>query len=153
MDLSPLAKALPVVAAITLTPLLLRLLGRLFPPGRRSAFDGIGWMDDAGGSFGWIDGIGCLLFIAGLALPLLLLHERFNQIGWPALGLCAGAAVALPAAWICLATLPFGTARFRRYLRYSERKSGISSRGSLALFLPFAVFGVASLIELARRAL
>lgn len=153
MDFSPLTKALPIIAAMALTPLLLRFLGRLFPPRRRSSFGGLHGTDDPGRFYDWIDAIGGLLVVAGLALPLLLLFERFNQIGWPALGLCAGAAVALPAAWICIATLPFGIANFRSYVRYSEGKSGISFRGLLTIFLLFGVFGVVSLIELARRAL
>lgn len=153
MDFSLLVKALPIIAAMTLTPLLLRFLGRLFPPRRRSAFGGLNGMDNASRFYDWIDAIGGLLVGVGFALPLLLLFERFNQIGWPALGLCAGAAVALPAAWICIATLPFGTANFRSYVRYSEGKSGIGLRGSLTIFLLFGAFGIASLVELARRAL
>jgi hypothetical protein len=153
MDFSPLAKALPIIAATTLTPLLLRFLGRLFPPRRRSSFGGLNGTYNSSRFYDWIDAIGGLLVVVGLALPLLLLFERFNQIGWPALGLCAGAAVALPAAWICIATLPFGAANFRSYMRYSEGKSGIGFKGFLTIFLPFGAFGVVSLIELARRAL
>jgi hypothetical protein len=147
VDLSSALKALPIAAAIGLTPLVIRLLGWLFPPTGGSAFETRHPLDRHNG---WINAVGGLLCCGGLFLPLILFGKDFNRVGWPALGLGFGSAIILPCAWIGLATLPFGWQRFRSFLRYYERKYKIGLAGVVAIYVPLALVGVTSVIELFR---
>jgi hypothetical protein len=147
MDPTPALKALPIAVVIGVTPLAIKLLGRLFPPSRGSAFDERDPLDRHNG---WINAIAGLLCLGAFFLPFFLFWREFDRVGWPALGLMFGGAAILPNAWICLATLPFGLDRFHSYWRDSERKLGIGLLGIGFLYVPLALIGLASVIELSR---
>jgi hypothetical protein len=147
MDLSPLLKALPIVVVIALTPRLMRLLGRLFPP--RASTVGPGHPLDRHN--GWINGVAGVLCVGAFGLPLLLFGRDLNGLGWPALGLGFGAAVAVPFAWVALATLPFGTMRFHSFWREYEQKYRIGLPGLATTFGLMILFGAVSVFELFRR--
>jgi hypothetical protein len=89
----------------------------------------------------WINGVALLLFIAAFGLTLLYLPEPDVGPRLLALGVACGVAVAASFAWICLATLPFGRARYREFWRFHQLHYDIDTMGAVALALPLAILG------------
>jgi hypothetical protein len=90
----------------------------------------------------WILAVAQILFVAGFGLALLWLPEEGTGRRWLSIGLACGMAVAVPFAWVCLATLPFGLDRYREFWRFHQLHYELDTKGAVALAAPFAVLGV-----------
>lgn len=148
MELSAVLRALPIFAAIALTPLVMRGLGKLFSPAQPDEFEDFRELQARNG---WINAVACWLCVGGVFLPFVLFGRRLKDVGWPALGLAFGAAVVLPCLWVCIATVPRGLARYREFWRFYELRYHIGITGITVIYVPIAILGMASVLELIRR--
>jgi hypothetical protein len=147
MDSSSALRALPILAAVALTPLLIRLWGWLSPPRECAGVD----LHELRAKNGWINILFTLLMIGSFGLPFLLFGTRLNNIGLPAIGLAFGGAVVIPWIFVCVITLPFGFARYHEFWLYYEQRYRIGLMGIVVVYVPLALVGAASIIELVRR--
>ena len=136
------------VAAAVLTPLVLALLGALFPPSTKRLFPNL---EALRARNGWINGVACVFFFVGFVLPVVLLWKSTVDPGLPMLGVCFGGSVVLPYLWICVATLPFGLTRYEEFWRYYQLHYGIGIGGIMVLYVPCVVAGAISIVLLFER--
>ena len=129
---------LPILAATCLTPLVVYLWGKAFPPDPLRELESPA---DLKARNGWIDVIAtCFMFI-GMITPIVLFGRNLNSVGMPAVGLMFGLMVIFHFVWVCIATLPFGIRRFREFWRFYELRWGIGMRGIKIVYIPFAMLG------------
>jgi hypothetical protein len=135
------AQSLSIAAATLLTPVVVYLWGRAFPP---SASNPGERAEDLKARNGWIDGVATFFMFAGLAAPIIFFWRDLNAVGAPVIGLMFGLMVIFHFVWVCLATLPFGVQRFREFWRFYELRWGIGVRGIQFVYIPIAMLGVIS---------
>ncbi len=115
MDPSPLLKVLPIVGAMFLTPVLMRLYRRVFPVAKSpDSKDDV----DLRARYGLVYVVAWVLSASSLALPFVLFGREINSVGWPTIGIAWGGLAINPSIWIFLATLPFGLSRFQEFWRF-----------------------------------
>ena len=144
MSVITILTALPICAAIAYTLVLLNVWQRASPPAGAEAEAA----QQLARRNAWIDDFSILLCIGGLALPLVLFKQHLDQAGWPAVGLALGSAVALPVVWVCIVTLPRGSARLGEFWTYFSRRYLVSPMLMLGFCAVFALAGAASVIAL-----
>jgi len=135
------AQTLPIAGATALTPVVVYLWGKAFPPdpfrlGERPEY--------LKARNGWIDAVATCFMFAGLVTPMVLFGRHLNSIGAPVIGLFFGLMVIFHFLWICVATLPFGIDRFREFWRFYELRWGIGTRGIQFVYIPIAMLGIIS---------
>jgi hypothetical protein len=146
--MSTLALSISTGAALVLTPLAMKMWGKLSPPNELSEFDEL-LPGELKRRNGWIDRISTLLCLIGICTPLWLYARGISKHNpWP-LGLGFGLMVILPSLFVLSVTLPQGLRRLKEFGRFYELKYGIGIRGVLVVYVPLAVFGVLSGVELA----
>ncbi len=147
MDSSNIGIAISAVAAAIGTPLLMKLWGRLSPPGQVSEFDQYS-PEELKRRNNWIDRVGVMLSLSGICFPLYLYANGVSKHNpWP-LGLGFGLMVILPTAFFALVTLPKGGGRFREFWRFYELKYGIGLKGLTVVYVPLSCLGLVSAYEL-----
>jgi hypothetical protein len=145
---STLTIGISTAVAIALTPAVARLWGQLAPPEAMSEFDRMP-PDQLKRRNNWIDMISTILCLTGVCAPLLLYMQGVSKHNpWP-VGLAFGLMVILPMSFVLSATLPRGMSRLREFARFYELKYRIRIKGLLFVYVPFAILGVVSAIELA----
>jgi hypothetical protein len=149
MDLPTTAlRALPAFAAVAFTPVAVALWSKLFPPSKLGVLENLGELHLRNS---WIDAVACFVCGAGFVLPIVLFWSEIDSVGWPSIGLAFGAGIVLPCIWICIATLPFGLSRYRGFWRFYEQRYRIGMTGIMIIYVPFALLGLVSALELVRR--
>ena len=135
------AQTLPMAAAALLTPIVIYLWGRAFPPSPASLGERLEALKARNG---WVDGVATLFMFAGLAAPFVYFGRDVNSVGLPIVGLMFGLMVIFHFLWVCIATLPFGVERFREFWRFYELRWGIGVKGIQFVYIPIAMLGVIS---------
>lgn len=142
-----LIRALPIFAAMTLTPIVMRIWGRFSPPRhvnestRKRLIRRYLWLDISA-------------FALGLAASLWVVFYLFEKvpshdpIGLWVIGLLFGLMVILPIMLICVLTLPFGLSRFNEFWQYYEVQWGVSRTGIWSIYIPLGVLGSISAVRL-----
>lgn len=138
--------ALSTFAATLLTPLVVTLWSRAFPPAPLSEQENAQTLRARNG---WIDGIATVFMFVGLFLPLVLFGRNFNAVGIWAVGLMFGLMVSMHFLWVCVATIPFGGLnRFREFWRFYELRWGIGMKGIRAVYIPISLLGLLSVVKI-----
>jgi hypothetical protein len=131
----------PILAATLLTPVVVYLWAKAFPP---EPFDK-SESNALRARNGWIDATATVFMFIGLITPLLLFRHNFQSVGVWGVGLMFGLSVILPFSWVCVATFPFGgLLRFREFWRFYELRWRIGIRGIKIVYIPFAMLGLIS---------
>lgn len=147
MDSSNMGIAVSAVAAAIGTPLLMKLWGKLSPPGQLPGCDQYS-PEELRRRNNWIDLVGVVLSLSGICFPLFLYAKGVSKRNpWP-VGLGFGLMVILPTAFFALVTLPKGRGRFREFWRFYELKYGIGLKGLTVVCVPLACVGLVSAYEL-----
>lgn len=135
------------VAAIT--PVIVTIWGRLFPPSRDSEFSRIP-PEILRRRNNWIDRLATVFCLAGIFCPLgLMAIDRSYENNWWIVGLGFGLCVILPSLFVMLATLPWGGfRRLQEFGRFYEVKWGIGLRGIAVVYVPLAALGMVSVWKL-----
>jgi hypothetical protein len=137
---------LSFVAASLLTPIVITLWSRTFPPALLGEMEN---KEELHKRNGWIDSVATIFMFAGMFLPFLLFRSNFNSIGIWAIGLMLGLSVSFHFIWVCLATLPFGgVGRFREFWRFYEIKWGIAMNGIRFVYIPISLIGLVSIFKI-----
>jgi hypothetical protein len=145
---SALTFSISTAAALILTPLVVKAWSKLAPPNEVSEFDEL-LPGELKRRNGWIDAISTLLCLIGICSPIwFYMRGVSNHNLWP-VGLGFGLMVILPSLFVLGVTLPQGLRRLREFGRFYEMKYGIGIRGVLIVYVPLAILGVVSGVELA----
>lgn len=138
--------ALSTFSATLLTPLVVTLWSRAFPPAPLAELEDA---ETLRARNGWIDGVATLFMFGGAFLPLVLFGRNFNAVGMWAVGLMFGLMVSMHFLWVCLATIPFGGRnRFREFWRFYELRWGIAMKGIRLVYIPISLLGFMSAIKI-----
>ena len=142
----PLSLVLSTVAATLLTPLVVTLWSRAFPPAPLDAQES---KENLRTRNGWIDAVATIFMFIGLFFPLVLFGRNFNNVGIWAVGLMFGLMVSMHFLWVCVATIPFGgLARFREFWRFYELRWGIAMKGIRVIYIPISLLGLFSAVKI-----
>lgn len=138
--------ALSTLAATLLTPLVVTLWSRAFPP---EPLDNDESEKTLRARNGWIDAIATLFMFIGLFLPLVVFGRNFNAVGIWAVGLMFGLMVSMHFLWVCIATIPSGgLTRFREFWRFYELRWGIAMKGIRVVYIPISLLGLFSAVKI-----
>lgn len=138
--------ALSTFAATLLTPLVVTLWSRAFPPAPLAAQENI---ETLRARNGWIDAIATVFMFIGLFLPLVLFGRAFSAVGVWGGGLMLGLMVSMHFVWVCVATIPFGgITRFREFWRFYEMRWGIAMKGIRVVYIPISLLGLLSAVKI-----
>jgi hypothetical protein len=138
--------ALSTFAATLLTPLVVTLWSRAFPPAPLGEQENEKTLR---ARFAWIDGIATMFMFVGLFLPLVFFGRNFNSVGIWAVGLMFGLMVSMHFLWVCVATIPFGgLKRFREFWRFYELRWGIAMKGIRVVYIPISLVGLFSAVKI-----
>ncbi len=129
-------------ATLILTPLLLWLLARVFPPRNISA---AGLSARHAATEGWSVICGIVAVWAALALMLV---SRVHNSPW-LVGVLLGWLVLAPILFIALRTLPRGLSEWQAFWRFHESRHGISIRVLAAAYAFLSLLGLASTFMIA----
>lgn len=140
-----------VGASAVLTPLLMKLWGRLSPPADTSEFDHLDF-EALRGRNGRTDNIATALSLIGICVPLVALHFRLVPESFWLVGLGFGLMVLLPIGYVAAVTLPHGIQRFHEFWRFYELKWGVGLPGIRLLYIPIAILGLISLVMVIQNA-
>ena len=134
------------VAVSLLTPLLVTVWSRFFPPSPLG--DGEN-KETLRARNGWIDLVATLFMFIGLFAPLIIFGRNFNSVGGWTVGLMFALMVSLHFLWVCVATLPSGgLPRFRESWRFYEIRWGIGMKGIRLVYIPISLLGLRSVIKI-----
>jgi hypothetical protein len=137
---------LSAFAASFMTPLVVTLWSRTFPPAPLNKSEN---KETLRARNGWIDLIATMFMFARLFIPLVLFGRDFNSAGIWAVGLMFGLMVSLHFLWVCVATIPFGgLARFREFWRFYEVRWGIAMKGIRMVYIPISLLGLFSVVKI-----
>jgi hypothetical protein len=137
---------LSTLVATLLTPLVVTLWSRAFPPAALGELEG---KEILRARNGWIDAIATIFMFIGLFLPLVLFRHNFNAVGVWAVGLMFGLMVSMHFLWVCVATMPFGgLPRFREFWRFYEIRWGIAMKGIRVVYIPISLLGLFSAVKI-----
>jgi hypothetical protein len=131
---------LVILAAATLTPILMRWTARAFPPRSRDPAE----FESLRPRYNSLELASQLAAITGaVGLGALVYALRARNTPW-FVGLVFGWLVLTPVLLIALATLPRGVTRWREFWRFYELKYGISLRLLAPVYTSLAVLGIIS---------
>lgn len=137
---------LPTVAAMLLTPLVVTLWSRAYPPTPLNKAEN---MEVLRARNGWIDNVATIFMFVGLIFPIIIFGRSINNVGIWAVGLMAGLMVSMHFLSVCLATIPFGgLMRFREFWRFYELRWGIAMKGIRIVYVPISMLGFLSAVKI-----
>lgn len=133
---------LSTAVATLLTPVVIAIWSKAFPVQDSSEFFLIDY-ETLKKRNGWIDAVATVFMFIGIAIPIAL-HRYLAGAGMWIVGLVFGLMVILHFLWVCVATLPSGTQRFREYWRFYELRWGIGILGIKVIYIPIGTLALFS---------
>ena len=142
-----MSTALPLFAAIVLTPVVMLVLARLFPIRAANDLE----LRLLRRKYGWLGVIATVAVFVGMFVSIaLIIALRVGNTPWM-LGVVAGWLVLAPVLVIAAFTLPRGINRWREFWRYYELKYRISLGFIAPVYSAFSLIGIVSTVVLLLR--